>query len=69
MGCVLHVKITPSYILSKSARQPDDHELEIESLKDIIEQYKRSVKSLVDEVELKTLHETEYDRRVNTEKQ
>ena len=50
-------------------RGPDDRELEIESLRDIIEQYKRSVKSLVDELELKKLHETEHDRKVSAEKQ
>jgi hypothetical protein len=55
-------------VKSKSASHPDDRELEIESLRDIIEQYKRSIRSLVDEIELKTLHETEYDRRVSTEK-
>lgn len=54
---------------SKSARLPNDHEMEVENLKDIIEQYKRSVKSLVDEIELKRLNENEFDRRVNAEKQ
>ena len=53
---------------SKSVRPPNDSELEVENLKDIIEQYKRSVKSLVDEIELKRLNETEFDRRVNVEK-
>ena len=60
LSCIIH---------SKSAGIPDDRELEIESLRDIIDQYKRSVRSLVDEIELKRLHETEYDRRVNVEKQ
>lgn len=54
---------------SKIDRGKEDHELEIESLRDIIEQYKRTVKSLVDEIDLKKLHETEHDRRVNVEKQ
>lgn len=64
MCCVSELHIA----FSKSTRHPDDRELEIDSLRDIIEQYKRSVKSLVDEIELKTLHETEYDRRVNAER-
>lgn len=59
----------PQFVHSKSDRGKDDHEMEIESLKDIIEQYKRTVKSLVDEIDLKKFHETEHDRRVNVEKQ
>lgn len=61
--------ITYKNLCSKSDRGADDHELEIESLRDIIEQYKRTVKSLVDEIDLKKLHETERDRRVDAEKQ
>jgi predicted RNase H-like nuclease (RuvC/YqgF family) len=52
----------------KSGKSPDNYELEIESLQDIIGQYKRSVQSLVDEVELKRLQEEEYERRVNAER-
>lgn len=59
-----------SHILhSKSIRLPNDREFEVENLKNIIEQYKRSVKSLVDEIELKRLHETEYERKVSVERQ
>ena len=52
-------------------RNKPHHELksEISSLKDIIEQYKRSVKSLHDEVELQKLNQKEHDKRINQEKQ
>jgi hypothetical protein len=43
--------------------------LEISSLKDIIEQYKRSVKSLDNEVELQKLNQKEHDKKILTEKQ
>ena len=56
------------FLCSKSGKSPDNYELEIESLQDIIGQYKRSVQSLVDEVELKRLQEEEYERRVNAER-
>jgi predicted SAM-dependent methyltransferase len=59
--------LSESLARSKSSR-PDNHELEMENLRDIIDQYKRSVKSLVDEVELKRLHEAEYERKVNAER-
>ena len=55
--------------ITRSSRDSDNHELEIESLRDIIEQYKRSVQSLVDEIELKGLREKECERRVNTERE
>ena len=42
---------------------------EISSLKDIIEQYKRSVKSLDDEIELHKLNQREHNKRINLEKQ
>lgn len=42
---------------------------EISSLKDIIEQYKRSVKSLDDEIELHKLNQREHNKRINQEKQ
>lgn len=57
-----------SNLCSKSGKSPDNYELEIESLRDIIEQYKRSVQSLVNEVELKRLQEEEYERKVNVER-
>ena len=50
------------FLCSKSGKPPDNYELEIESLQDIIEQ------CLVDEVELKRLQEEEYERRVNAER-
>ncbi len=54
-----------------SNRKKPRHELqsEITSLKDIIEQYKRSLKSLDDEIELHKLNQKEHEKRINIEKQ
>ena len=46
-----------------------DLQLEIGSLRDIIGQYKRSLKSLDQEVELHKLNQKEHDKRINVEKQ
>ena len=43
--------------------------MENENLKNIIEQYKRSVKSLDDEIELHKLNQSEHDKLVQKEKQ
>ena len=54
---------------SKALQNPNDIILEMESLKSIVEQYKRSVKSLVDEIDFHKLHETEHGRRIRAEKE
>ena len=41
---------------------------EIDSLKNIIDQYKRSLRSLDDEIELHKLNQKEHSRRINAEK-
>ena len=46
-----------------------DLQSEITSLRNIISQYKRSLKSLDDEVELHKLNQKEHDKRINVEKQ
>lgn len=43
--------------------------MENENLKNIIEQYKRSVKSLDDEIELHKLNQSEHDKLIQKEKQ
>ena len=43
--------------------------MENENLKNIIEQYKRSVKSLDDEIELHKLNQAAHDKLILTEKQ
>lgn len=44
-------------------------QMENENLKNIIEQYKRSVKSLDDEIELHKLNQAAHDKRILIEKQ
>lgn len=44
-------------------------QMENENLKNIIEQYKRSVKSLDDEIELHKLNQSAHDKMIQKEKQ
>ena len=46
-----------------------DLQLENESLRDIIDQYKRSLCTLDSEMELHKLHEREHEKRIRTERQ
>lgn len=46
-----------------------DLQMENENLKNIIEQYKRSLKSLDDEIEVHKLNQGAHEKRVQAEKQ
>ena len=46
-----------------------DLQMENENLKNIIEQYKRSLKSLDDEIEVHKLNQEAHEKRVQAEKQ
>ena len=60
--------LTHTHSCTHSKTPHDDLRLENESLKDIIEQYKRSLCSLDGEVELHKLHQKEHERRIMTER-
>lgn len=66
-GEVLRENVHPPLPCRKAPRS--NLQMENENLKNIIEQYKRSVKSLDDEIELHKLNQTAHDKRVLMEKQ
>lgn len=59
-----------SCFFSRCRKAPKSNlQMENENLKNIIEQYKRSVKSLDDEIELHKLNQAAHDKRILFEKQ
>lgn len=65
------MKVTILWLLFVFTRKTPQSNLQMENenLKDIIDQYKRSVKSLDDEIELHKLNQGAHDKRIQIEKQ